>query len=181
MRFWGLDSGYNTNGREHILRYLSHTAPVQAAAISPTFDRLKQLEARWPFLLDDAAADLAAAHTELRQLVQVLARTNPGDPAAVQATRYLRQMLWWTGPDRDARSRHMGTTLLELIDAEPSDRKVVVWAHNVHVGRRGSDSNDATLGDLLSERFGTDYRGGISGVRHGAMPPALTGRRPDLR
>jgi len=113
------------------------------------------LEARWPFLLDDAESDLAAAHLKLQQ---ALARINSStiDPTAERVTRYLRQMLWWTGPDRNARGRNMGTTLLELIDTSPPDTKVVVWAHNFHVGR-GSDPSGRTLGDLLGERFGQSY------------------------
>ncbi len=156
--FWGLDSGYNAYGREQILGYLEITAPELATDIGPTFDALEQLEARWPFLLDDAESDLAAAHLKLRQLDQPLARINSStiDPVADRLARYLRQMMWWTGPDRNTRSRNMGTTLLELIDTGPPDTKVVVWAHNFHVGR-GSDRSGKTLGDLLSERFGQSY------------------------
>jgi erythromycin esterase len=157
-KFWGLDSGYNANGRQQILGYLDITAPELAVDISPTFDALNELEARWPFLLDDAESDLAAAHLKLQELRGALARTKASstDLDADQVTRYLRQMVWWTGPDRNARSRNMGTSLLELIDTSPPDTKVVVWAHNFHVGR-GSDRLGKTLGDLLNERFGQSY------------------------
>ena len=65
-------------------------------------------------------------------------------------------MRHWTGPHRNDRSRHMGENLLDLMDQDPDVRKVVVWAHNRHIGHR-TDAPKPNLADLLTERYGAAY------------------------
>ena len=50
----------------------------------------------------------------------------------------------------------MGETLLELLDQAPTDAKVVVWAHNAHIGR-GTDHPELNFGDILTKRYGDAY------------------------
>jgi len=158
VEFWGLDSGYNAVGRAHVMRYLRRTNPALVPDLSSTFDALNELEARWPFALSDTASEsaLSAAHEKVRTLERTLDTAGGGDGEAERVARFVRQMRRWTGPDRNDRSRLMGETLLELLDQAPTDAKVVVWAHNAHIGR-GTDHPELNFGDILTEGYGDAY------------------------
>lgn len=79
------------------------------------------------------------------------------------AEQYYRTMFIGQAASWNLRDRHMAETLLSLgdfLDTEPGGAKIVVWAHNSHVGdaratemsRRG----ELNLGQLARERFGRD-------------------------
>ena len=67
-------------------------------------------------------------------------------------------MAQWAGPDRVDPSRHMGQNLLEIIAGERSHARFIVWQHNRHVRRGATRLGEQSLGDVLSGRFGDDYR-----------------------
>jgi erythromycin esterase len=161
VTFWGLDSGYNAAGREIISRQLDRIKPALRLRTLDTFSTLDDLESQWPFRLNEPEFEvpLREAHQVLNELEQALtearvATADAGEDA--QARRLLTMMRRWTGPERHDRSRQMGEALLNLIDESPEECRVVVWAHNGHIGR-GADPDSRNLGDLLTERFGSGY------------------------
>lgn len=161
VAFWGLDSGYNAAGREIISGQLEQIDAGLRRRALQTFGTVDDLEELWPFRLNEPEyeAPLRAAHQVLDELEQALNETGATSPRPqdhAKATRLLRMMRRWTGPERHDRSRHMGETLLDLIDQSPPGCRAVVWAHNGHIGR-GSDPDAPTLGDLLADRFGGSY------------------------
>jgi erythromycin esterase len=115
---------------------------------------------RAPLALDD---DPEAA-LDARQNAEVLAG----------AERYYRTMVRADGESWNVRDRHMADTLDRLVAHHGPDAKVVVWAHNTHVGdARATDmaeTGTTNLGQLVRERHDSDgavlvgfggYRGGV--------------------
>jgi erythromycin esterase len=161
VAFWGLDSGYNAIGRQIVSRYLDRTAQDLQQTVEPAFSKLDQLEPKWPFQLNnpDAEATLLEAHQVLKDLDRKLGadrRRSADADESIEIRRLIRMMRQWTGPDRHDRSRLMGENLLDLIDHGPADSKVVVWAHNGHIGRK-TNAPAPNLGDVLTERYGSAY------------------------
>ncbi|KAK2767519.1 hypothetical protein FQN54_003676 [Arachnomyces sp. PD_36] len=74
---------------------------------------------------------------------------------------YYRAMFYSSPSSWSLRDTHMCDTLQRLLETRPKGSKVVVWAHNSHVGdarytsmgRRGGEVN---LGQLVREKFGRD-------------------------
>ena len=157
VAFWGLDSGYNAAGRRIVGRRLDGIGPELRAHSLDAFDTLAQLEPEWPFRLNEPEYEgpLRETNQTLEELDQALKSSERADDDP-EVRRLLTMMRRWTGPDRHDRSRQMGETLIDLDDQSPNECRVVVWAHNGHVGR-GANPTAPTLGDLLTERFGIDY------------------------
>ena len=80
------------------------------------------------------------------------------------AERYYRAMFHGRVQSWNLRDRHMLETLASLVDhletTGPAPAKVVVWAHNSHLGDARatelSDGGEFNLGQLCRERFGRD-------------------------
>ena len=157
VAFWGLDSGYNAAGRRILGGWLDRVGPELRTRALEAFETLERLEPAWPFKLNEPEfeAPLQETHRTLTELEQAL--TSDGRLLDhPEVGRLLTLMRRWTGPDRHDRSRQMGETLLDLIDHSPPESRVVVWAHNGHIGR-GANPTAPNLGDLLADRFGSDY------------------------
>lgn len=163
VAFYGVDNGFNDIGRQTITDYLTRLAPERLDQAREVFDSLAELESRWPLLQEDDNPALEAAHGRLRDLDQYLddnatrltAESSAGELTDVR--QLLSVMLLWSEPGAD-QSRHlMGRNLLAVIDRERPDVKVIVWQANAHVGRAFRFSEHPTLGDLVTDRFGTGY------------------------
>ena len=83
--------------------------------------------------------------------------------AVVDAEEYYRSMFGDPAASWNLRDRHMADTLDHLLahlDRHVGDGRVVVWAHNSHVGDARAtemgDRGDLTLGRLARERQGRD-------------------------
>ncbi len=120
----------------------------------------------------------------------------------LDAEAYYRSMFDAGAPSWNLRDRHMAATLerlLEHLEARQPGARIVVWAHNSHIGdaretemtRRG----ELNLGQLVRERYGDDARligftthsGTVSAavdwgapVGRRAVRPALPGSVEDL-
>jgi erythromycin esterase len=164
VAFYGLDSGYNAVGRHAVLDLVASAAPTHLAAAREVLSSLETLERKWPFRFDEMdEVTFRQAYQGLQDLERTLADKAISDAQSAgrdlaQARRFVRIMAQWAGPDRVDRSRHMGQNLLEIIAGERSDAKVIIWQHNRHVGRGTTRLGQQSLGDLLSERFGDNYR-----------------------
>jgi erythromycin esterase-like protein len=107
VAFYGLDSGYNAVGRRAVLDLVARAAPNHLSAAHEIFSSLETLEPKWPFCFDELD-ELAfqQAYQGLQELERALADKAT---SAAQTRRFVRIMAQWAGPDRDDRSRHMGT------------------------------------------------------------------------
>ena len=170
VRFYGLDLFWNAVGRDTVRAYLRRVAPDSAAAIDSVFRVLDAEDAKRP--LSDKAA-LASARPRLDALATYLdsqkaalvRRSSLAEfDRAAQAVRVMRQALMAKG--NEERSRHMAGNLLYLVDRERPGAKVVLWAHNVHVGTGreskspGASPADAAspyMGHFLRQRYGARY------------------------
>ena len=139
------------------MSWLDRVGPELRVHMLDTFETLEWLEPRWPFRLNEPEfeAPLRETHQSLEELDQAL--TSHGRPVDdPEVGRLLTMMRRWTGPNRHDRSRQMGETLVDLIDHAPEECRVLVWAHNGHIGR-GANPAAPNLGDLLTDRFGIGY------------------------
>lgn len=109
------------------------------------------------------------------------------------AEEYYRSMFQDPGGSWNLRDRHMADTLDHLLDhlqRYTGKGKVVIWAHNSHVGdARASDMSrmgQVTLGQVARERHGhkvfllglTTYEGQVTAAREWGDPPAIWNVRP---
>ncbi len=111
------------------------------------------------------------------------------------AEEYYRSMFRGRVSSWNLRDRHMAETLDRLfvhLDKPESPAKIVVWAHNSHLGdARGTDMGDAgelNVGQLARERYGrnavliglTTYTGSVTAASNWGGPAELKRVRPAL-
>lgn len=109
------------------------------------------------------------------------------------AEEYYRSMFSDPRGSWNLRDRHMAETLDQLIahlDRYTGQAKVVVWAHNSHVGdaraTEASRRGELTLGQLARQRHGrstfllgmTTYDGTVTAARDWGEPPMVRDIRP---
>ncbi|MFD2569478.1 erythromycin esterase family protein [Spirosoma soli] len=77
-----------------------------------------------------------------------------------EAERYYYTMVRDGNESWNVRDRHMAQTLDRLMDFHGSNAKVIIWAHNTHVGDARytdmTDENMINLGQLVRERHGDE-------------------------
>jgi erythromycin esterase-like protein/predicted phosphoribosyltransferase/predicted alpha/beta-hydrolase family hydrolase len=78
-----------------------------------------------------------------------------------EAERYYRAMYYGAHESWNLRDRHMFDTLERILAARGSNSKVVVWAHNSHIGdarytEMGATRGELNIGQLCREKFGED-------------------------
>jgi erythromycin esterase-like protein len=108
------------------------------------------------------------------------------------AETYYRAMFGSNVQSWNVRDRHMMETLESLMKHAGSDSKVVVWAHNSHLGdaratQMGS-AGELNLGQLIRERFGdaafligfTTHTGTVTAARNWDDPAERRHVRPSL-
>ncbi len=111
------------------------------------------------------------------------------------AEQYYRSMFRGRIESWNNRGRHMAQTLEALInhlDSRQQETKVVVWAHNSHVGDARAtemgEHGELNLGQLVRERWGknavlvgfTTYQGTVAAASDWDTPPQLKRVRPGL-
>jgi putative phosphoribosyl transferase len=77
------------------------------------------------------------------------------------AERYYRIMYYGSAESWNLRDRHMFETLEHVLTQHGPAAKVVVWAHNSHIGDArftdmGTERGELNVGQLCRERFGSD-------------------------
>lgn len=113
--------------------------------------RLFALDAAEP---PTAQAAREAADAALAAVIALFgARTDEVAARVTQHARVVAQGFTWAAdPTRASREVAMADNLAWWRDRIGAGTKVIVWAHNGHVGRSGG-----SLGDVLTQRFGADY------------------------
>ncbi len=77
------------------------------------------------------------------------------------AERYYRVMYYGSQASWNLRDQHMFDTLKQILDHAGPDEKIVVWAHNSHIGDArftdmGRERDELNLGQLCRQEFGSD-------------------------
>ncbi len=170
--FYGLDL-YNMSGSiAAVLAYLDETDPQAAAVARQRYGCLT------PWQDDPATYGRAALRSSyeaceaavVRQCREMLERSLSSEDAALldaqqsarlvaSAEKYYRVMYYGGAESWNLRDRHMFSTLEHLLQAQGSDSKAVVWAHNSHIGDArhtdmGTLRGELNIGQLCRERFG---------------------------
>ena len=111
------------------------------------------------------------------------------------AEEYYRSMFRGRVSSWNLRDRHMAETLDHLVthlDKQRNRTKVVLWAHNSHLGdARATDMGDAgelNVGQLVRERYGRDavlvglttYSGTVTAASNWGAPPERKRVRPGI-
>jgi erythromycin esterase-like protein len=112
----------------------------------------------------------------------------------MNAERYYRSMFHGRDESWNLRDTHMFETLLDIRShLDGGKAKVIVWAHNSHLGDARatsmSESGELNIGQLVRERFGseafaigfTTYSGTVSAARDWGQPVERRNVRPALR
>jgi erythromycin esterase-like protein len=179
--FYGLDLYSLNASRLAVLEYLRVHDPAAAKAVGESydcFDRYGGDTQRYGLLAGsgisgDCREEVAAALTELhRRRESFLGRDGSGaaeeffdadQNARVvrDAEEYYRTMFLSDVSSWNLRDRHMTRTLLQLmnhLERNRGEAKVVVWAHNSHLGDASATAMGArgelNIGQLVREHFG---------------------------
>ncbi|HEU4420724.1 MAG TPA: protein-L-isoaspartate(D-aspartate) O-methyltransferase [Planctomycetota bacterium] len=193
VRFAGLDLYAMHNSIDVVLRYLDSVDPEAAAVARHRYGCLT------PWQSDPAAYGRAVLtgsyrsceHEVVRTLEQLLQERLAHDRLAdehlfeaiqnartvADAERYYRAMYYGSHESWNLRDRHMCDCLRQLLAFHDSDAKIVVWAHNSHVGdaraTEMSARNEWNLGQLCRQELSDDgvYLIGF-GTDHGTVAAA---------
>lgn len=164
VTFLGLDVTFNDYGRQAVLEYLSRVAPDRIAATDALLGILAREEAKWPMRIDDESeAAVKEVLPELRELIMYLGENRDELVSRSSAAEFDRILMFtrvmpqlWTGGS-PGRSRHMAENLLRHLDRQSPGARVVVWAHNGHVGVETPPGGERRMGQVLHKRFGDAY------------------------
>lgn len=180
---FGLDLYSLHQSMEAVVAYLERVDPANAAAVRERyacFDRFGDDPQRYGYATEFNANEncRAAVREALRAIAERMGSyatrdgvfaadeaflTEANARVATDAEAYYRTLFAWDESSWNVRDRHMDDTLCRVRDHLRETRgsdKVVVWAHNSHLGdaratqmgRRG----EVNLGQLARERFGGD-------------------------
>jgi len=175
--FYGLDL-YNMNASiAAVLSYLDSVDP-EAAAIARNRYGCLEPWSREPAAYGREALTKGYAMCEepvTKSLMDMLRKQldyvrNDGDRffdatqnarLVADAERYYRIMYYGAHHSWNLRDNHMFDTLQRLLAWEGPDSKVVVWAHNSHIGDArytdmGSERGELNLGQLCRQAYGRD-------------------------
>jgi erythromycin esterase len=173
--FYGLDLWNNDLGRRAVLDYLLHVAPDQAAVARPLFEAMTNEEAKWPTLMDgDARRAIGTLLPQFQSLIDHMEAHSAdyirrsSHEQFSQTYRFLRVMQQWliaNGPEHlvspapraSARSAFMAENLIHLINQAAHDAKFIVWEHNWHISKGGSDTDELNMGRALQQEYGERY------------------------
>jgi erythromycin esterase-like protein len=174
VSFHGLDL-YNMNASiAAVIGYLDRTDPTAASEARKLYGCLKpwkeQPEAYGRMALSEGHGRCEAGVVQLlRNLFANEASYAPDDPEAfldaaqnarlvANAEAYYRAMYYGSAASWNLRDEHMADTLEVLLQRKGSGSKVVVWAHNSHIGDArhtdmGQSREELNLGQLVRERY----------------------------
>jgi protein-L-isoaspartate(D-aspartate) O-methyltransferase len=93
------------------------------------------------------------------------------------AERYYRAMYYATAESWNLRDQHMFDTVNHLMDWQGADAKIVIWAHNSHIGNAaatdmGWSREEINIGQLCREKFGNEAVLIGFGTDHGTVAAA---------
>ena len=177
VRVTGFDIHFNYQGKQRILDYLRRVAPERVAATEALFQANieKELEAvfftKSPQERSNIIAKLATAKEKYSELLGFFAlnqmrftnQTSANEFSRVfESARVLAQLADSSGQplevaDGPLRDYYMAENIKRLVDAAPLDTRIVVWAHNQHIGLLKEGENYPYMGVHLRRFYGDAY------------------------
>lgn len=93
----------------------------------------------------------------IEAVVRHLVVTTNTDPSATNREEYYRALIHGGAKGVNARATHWLDAVEQLLSPRGAEARVVLWAHNTHVGdARGTDTGMLSIGQLARERYGPD-------------------------
>jgi erythromycin esterase-like protein len=170
--FYGLDVYSLWDSMDEIKRYLERVDPATLKVANEAFECFE------PYKKDDGHSYAYASQmvpelceTEVVDLLKQIQQKMPTYDSdfemafsteqnalvAVNAEKYYRAMVRGGGQSWNVRDGHMEETLERLLNFHGRNSKVVVWAHNTHIGdSRYTDMVDDgmyNIGELVREKY----------------------------
>ncbi len=209
VRFAGLDLYAMHNSIDAVLRYLDEADPVAAEVARHRYGCLEPWQsdpsAYGRAVLTGGYRSCESAVVQMLEelLTQRLAGVRRDDERFFEALQnarlvadaesYYRTMYYGSHESWNLRDRHMCDCLRELLNFHGPDAKIVVWAHNSHVGDATATEMSArgewNLGQLCRQEycedevytvgFGTDH-GTVAAASHWGGPMELKKVRPSM-
>lgn len=200
--FYGLDLYSMFSSMEAVISYLDRTDPAAADEARKRFACFEPFNADmqvYAYLVQAGALqscenEVLAVLADLRQRREEFARRSPPQAffsaeqnvlLARAAENFYRAMLRGDPDSWNVRDSYMFETLTRLHDHLGPDTRIVVWAHNTHVGDyRATEEHDLgylNIGQLARERYGdTLFLLGF-GTYHGTVTAATAWGGPPER
>ncbi|HEX6810408.1 MAG TPA: protein-L-isoaspartate(D-aspartate) O-methyltransferase [Planctomycetota bacterium] len=209
VRFAGLDLYALHNSIDSVLGYLDKVDPEAAGVARHRYGCLtpwqrdpaaygravltggyRSCESDVVRMLQDLLQQrLAAARTQDEQLFEAVQNAR----LVADAENYYRTMYYGSHESWNLRDRHMCDCLRQLLEFHGARAKIVVWAHNSHVGdaratemaARGEWNlgqlcrQEFAAGDVFNLGFGTDH-GTVAAASYWGGPMELKQVRPSL-
>lgn len=208
--FYGMDLYSMYASIDAVLRYLDSVDPAAAARARARYDCFDRFDADTSRYASHAGLGLGedCERQASEQLTEMRARAleRQGDEALFSAEQnarlvrdaetYYRNMFAGSVATWNLRDRHMADTIGAVV--QHLDRrlgracKLVVWAHNSHLGDARAtemgDSGELNVGQLMRERHGRDaflvgfttYDGTVTAASSWDRPPEVKKIRPAL-
>ena len=172
--FYGLDVYCLWESMEELMPYLEgkDASVVKAARrVHACFQPFSGDGLEYAKAVASAAPLCRAEARRLWQSVQKLTKKLPGNSeaelvmeqyalVALNAERYYRTMVQSSSASWNIRDRHMAQTLDRLLQFHGPEAKVIIWAHNTHVGdARFTDmklQGEVNLGQLARKEYGEE-------------------------
>jgi protein-L-isoaspartate(D-aspartate) O-methyltransferase len=199
--FSGLDLYSMYTSAYEVVRYLDRVDPDAATAARERYGRLT------PWQHDPAAYGRAALVSRMQScerdvvamLRELLAKridyaTRDGDQffdaaqnarVVAGAERYYRAMYYGSVESWNLRDQHMFDTLRAIAAHRGAGTKLIVWAHNSHVGDAGAtemaERGEHNIGHLCRVAFGNDMYAVGFGTDHGVVAAANNWDEPMQR
>lgn len=178
--FYGLDLYSLYASAQEVLRFLDETDPAAAARARyrySCFDQFGEDTQAYGYAASfgmtesceravlDQLLDLERQSVQLQSrdgesLRSAIFSANENATVVRDAEHYYRTMFGGRVSSWNLRDRHMAETLNRLLDHLGPESKIVVWAHNSHLGdARATEMchmGEINLGQLVRERYGRD-------------------------
>lgn len=202
VRLYGMDVYSVPESADAVVRHVARRSIADAAAArqryrcfddyrDPSLYGRESEAGRAPSCADGAAAQLAALVVtpagEDDFMAWQSARVVSSGEAYYRALYRIGRLSW------NLREQHMGDTLLQLLERMGPQGRIVVWAHNMHVGdARATDQaegGELSLGQLMRQRYGdqavlvglSTWRGHVRAAPDWGAPDRVRRLRPALR
>jgi erythromycin esterase len=192
VRFVGFDIQYNDEARRIVLGYLRRVAPERVAPTESLFQVPVDSLVYVPYLTRDTAAARVAAevaasafgsYRELHEFVRAnderfATRLSMAEAEHLAThARVLDQFAdvygrLLAGPEEFnhlLRDRYMAENFRRMLDAQPPDARVAVWAHNLHLMADSSLWSPRPMGRYLRKTYGSAYYALALGLGEGTF------------
>lgn len=172
VKFAGFDIQINNTGKAKLLEYLKRVAPERSAATVAFFqveegqlinaafggqgDKAKEARAK--------LAELRAQYTGLFIFLELHGAelaAKSGSKEYEQMREYARVLVQFMDSYSEGssalRDLYMADNVRRLVEREPINTRVIIWAHNGHIMTDNSDATNLPFGAHLRRFFGNEY------------------------